>query len=154
MGHMSLGKELGALLALVLAFFVVAFIIPAPLTAPETPGGQGGAADYAATGMLAASLYLEGKTLGVAVTPLQVLEDSRCPVDATCIQAGTVRVKVRVRSALTESIVVMAIGDAFETESEKIEFVDAEPPPRAGVSIPPADYIFNFKILRKVGGEF
>ena len=33
---------------------------------------------------------------GVTVRPLEVIEDSRCPVDATCVWAGRVRIRVRV----------------------------------------------------------
>lgn len=33
---------------------------------------------------------------GVTVNPLAVLEDSRCPADVTCIQAGHLRVRVAV----------------------------------------------------------
>jgi len=32
---------------------------------------------------------------GIRITPLAVLEDSRCPEGVQCIQAGTVRVKTR-----------------------------------------------------------
>ena len=33
------------------------------------------------------------------VTPLSVLEDSRCPADVQCIQAGTVRISIRIEQA-------------------------------------------------------
>jgi len=33
---------------------------------------------------------------GVTVTPLRVLEDSRCPHGVQCVQAGTVRLAVRI----------------------------------------------------------
>lgn len=147
-------KELLALAVLVAAFFILVFAVPLRLAAPpETPREEAGD-DYAATAMLSAALNTEGKTLGVSVTPLEVLEDSRCPVGVTCIQAGTVRLKVRLKSALAESTVVMSLGDSISTATEKVEFIDAEPPPYAGAAIPSADYIFNFKISRAVGGEF
>src|SRR5436853_3142264 len=33
---------------------------------------------------------------GVSIVPLQVLEDSRCPTDVQCIQAGAVRLKAQI----------------------------------------------------------
>jgi hypothetical protein len=35
----------------------------------------------------------------VEIRPLEVLEDSRCPLDAHCVWAGRIRVKVAVRGA-------------------------------------------------------
>ena len=40
----------------------------------------------------------QGTSLGGwTVTPLRVLEDSRCPGDVMCVQAGTARLLVRVQ---------------------------------------------------------
>ena len=36
--------------------------------------------------------------LGIRVTPLEILEDSRCASDVVCIQAGTVRLRASVQS--------------------------------------------------------
>lgn len=34
---------------------------------------------------------------GLRVTPLELLEDSRCPVDVQCVRAGDVRITARIR---------------------------------------------------------
>jgi hypothetical protein len=41
---------------------------------------------------LGETVYVDGPR----VTPLAVIEDSRCPIDARCVWAGQVRLKVRI----------------------------------------------------------
>src|SRR6185437_3005515 len=41
--------------------------------------------------------------LGVTITPMKVLEDSRCPVDVECIQAGTVRIDAELSAGMGTS---------------------------------------------------
>lgn len=59
------------------------------LTGLSVPELQPGAANVA----LGEMVYLDGPV----VQPVAVLEDSRCPVNARCETAGTVRVKMRWR---------------------------------------------------------
>ncbi|WP_147395402.1 hypothetical protein [Altericroceibacterium spongiae] len=59
-----------------------------PASAPAGPSDHPGTA-YARIGE---TVYVDGPQ----VTPLEVLEDSRCPKDVQCIQAGQVRLKVRI----------------------------------------------------------
>ena len=40
-------------------------------------------------------------TNGVHLTPLEVVSDSRCPIDVQCIQAGTVTVRTRIEEGQT-----------------------------------------------------
>lgn len=44
------------------------------------------------TAYLGDDIRVDGNT----IRPVEVLEDSRCPIDATCVWAGRVRVRVRV----------------------------------------------------------
>lgn len=44
------------------------------------------------------------------ITVIEVLEDSRCPVDAQCIQAGQVRVRALVQRGPREGEVELATG--------------------------------------------
>jgi hypothetical protein len=80
----------------------------------------------------------------LSFTPVEVIEDSRCPVGVMCIQAGTVRVRstVLVSGSPSSSAVFVLntpqkIGNATVTLSEVLPIKRQE-------SIPPADYRFTF----------
>ena len=91
-----------------------------------------------------------GRTLAlgpVEVTPLAVREDSRCPVDAQCIQAGTVRLLVSLREAGKARQTVMGLDDPVRlANSLWLALAAVCPPPRAGVAIAPDAYRFTFMI--------
>ena len=58
-----------------------------------------------------------GSALDVEVVPLAVLEDSRCPIDVVCIQAGTVRVQARIRGELGQSTATLELNQPTTTEA-------------------------------------
>lgn len=77
----------------------------APLPAPSRPGPGAAAyrvaieaneAPFHAPGNVTARLNEEVQIGDLRLRPLEVLEDSRCPVDATCVWAGRVRLRVAV----------------------------------------------------------
>jgi hypothetical protein len=72
----------------------------------------------------------------ISITALRIAEESRCPGDAVCVQAGTVRVVVEIVSGLGTSTNTMALGDFVTTEAERIELIDAEPYPTTSGPIP------------------
>lgn len=90
--------------------------------------------------------------LGVKVIPLKVLEDSRCPVDAVCAQAGTVRLTARIESpsttggAASSSDVTIELGKTATTETERITLTAVEPTAMTGKKIKSAEYRFTFRI--------
>lgn len=92
----------------------------------------------------------EGATaFGVQVVPLEVLEDSRCPVDVQCIWAGTVRVRTLLTSGLGEAGQVFELNKPITTEAEEVTLVEVLPEPRSGQKISSGDYRFIFKISKK-----
>ncbi|MFA6278666.1 MAG: hypothetical protein WCS97_00870 [Candidatus Paceibacterota bacterium] len=103
--------------------------------------------DAAATSTLAIgeSATINGTTIGV----LELVEDSRCPVDVQCIQAGTVRVLASVDAynkdftfTLSKSQVVgnATITLASVTPAQKY----------AKQTLKPSDYRFTFTVVPKV----
>jgi hypothetical protein len=83
------------------------------------------------------------KGLLVDITPLEVLEDSRCPLDVECIQAGTVRVLAQVGSdTLTYTLTE---GKPLVVQNSIVTLQAVSPSPRAGVAIPIGEYRFSFK---------
>lgn len=95
------------------------------------------------------SLEEEGSALGVSVTPLSIEEDSRCPLDVQCIQAGTVRLRVLVRSGLGESTMPITLGSSITTEAESITLATVRPSPFSGARIDQQDYIFEFSVAKR-----
>jgi hypothetical protein len=89
-----------------------------------------------------------GSVGGFTVTPTRVEEDSRCPMHVQCIQAGTVRLSVRIggraRHVLTLKQPSRIAFGAWLTLCDVIPY-----PARAG-RIRPADYRFGFVLHRAV----
>lgn len=101
------------------------------------------------------SVYLQtridqGATgLDVKVVPLQVMEDSRCPTDVQCIQAGTVRVRALLTSGLGTAAQIFALNTPITTEAEIITLVDVTPVKVSTQSISSSEYRFTFKVEKR-----
>lgn len=73
-------------------------------------------------------------------------EENRCPSDVTCIQAGTVGVKVEVVSKLGTSTGIVKLGQTVSVDGARITFVSATPYPKSTAKITTADYKLTFTI--------
>lgn len=87
--------------------------------------------------------------LGVALTPLEVTADSRCPLDVQCVWAGTVKVQTKIESGMGESTMVFELNQSITTETETITLKEVTPAPKAGVKINNGDYIFIFEVSKR-----
>jgi hypothetical protein len=87
--------------------------------------------------------------LGVAIAPIAVVEDSRCPIDAQCVWSGTIKVRATLASSFGTSEQVFELGKAVTTEGEVVTLVEVLPYPRAGEEIDPSRYIFHFQITKR-----
>ncbi len=105
-------------------------------------------------GTMVLTLNQGGTILGVKVTPLEVVEDSRCPVDVTCIQAGTVRVRANLQSGLGTSKQTFTLNTPITTEAEIITLVDVTPGKISTKTISPSDYRFTFKVTKRMATPF
>lgn len=154
---MEMRRQLTVLLVAAVALFLMLFFFPEanrPGDGYEQSDKTQESVPYAAEMTVSARLGEEAKTLGVSITPLAVLEDSRCPIDVQCIQAGTVRLSLHVKSAVAEDTLELGLGSAISSERERVVFIDAVPPPRAGENIGDEEYVFRFVISTLEGGEF
>lgn len=104
------------------------------------PEGQEGAED------LVTRLGQGVSTHRVTVVPHEVLEDSRCPSDVQCVQAGTVRVRATLGSGLGDANQVFELGQPITTETEVVTLVQVQPYPRQGQEIAPEEYEFTFSV--------
>lgn len=82
----------------------------------------------------------------VALTPLRIEEDSRCPASVQCIQAGTVRVAVRLDDARGRSSAVLTLRQSFRTRGgDWIVLTDVRPYPQRPGPIARDSYRFTFR---------
>jgi hypothetical protein len=82
---------------------------------------------------------------GVRITPLQVLEDSRCPKMVTCVWAGRVRLGARIDGTARE----LTIGEPISVRGGQITLAAVAPDRvTVGHSIVPRDYRFRFLFRR------
>lgn len=87
---------------------------------------------------------------GTKITPIQLLEDSRCPQGAQCAQAGTLRVRARVTSEerkFDDDVSFTLFVPQF-VSGQLITLVSVTPEPKAGKQIKENDYRFNFAVKR------
>lgn len=85
---------------------------------------------------------------GVSITPTATVEDSRCPTDVTCIQAGTVRVRTTVTAggASSPTIQVFQLNKPFSIGDKQVTLVSVDPVPRSTEPQSARDYTFYFDI--------
>lgn len=105
-------------------------------TAPIIPDSV----DETAPAMLGvASVY--GK---LTVTPIKVLQDSRCPIDVTCIQAGTVVLEAMVDNGLNSVLETFTLGTSLLTTEGHITLQRVEPSALSTEVLAGAEYRFYF----------
>lgn len=122
---------LASLLALSLAGCAT---VPAP-----TPVGP--APDGIVTARLGQTVHVDGPR----VTPLKVLEDSRCPMNARCVWAGQVRLKVRVHLGKRDETVELVSNKPVPIADGSLELVEVQPDRIAGEPIDQRVYRFGLR---------
>ncbi|MCT2401040.1 hypothetical protein [Novosphingobium mangrovi (ex Huang et al. 2023)] len=121
---------------------------PAPYqsqpTAPTKPPPQPEAPlAYAALGQ---TVIVDGPK----VTPLAILEDSRCPMNARCVWAGQVRLRIRVDLGSGSRTMEITSGEPIQVADGKLDLVTVQPDKlagRNGGTIEPASYRFGFRFM-------
>ena len=102
----------------------------AAMVQPGVPFGLrlGGEAEIAAT--------------GVIVRFSEVLEDSRCPINALCVWSGVLRIALTVSAGVrdTNDIAVDTLGATAEAGGYQFSLLVAKPSRLADVPIAPEDY--------------
>ncbi len=83
------------------------------------------------------------------VKVLEILEDSRCPVDVTCIQAGKVSFKVFYDSGTrTETFIVNSNGNPYAFGMYSFYVGNIEPLTQSSKNISPEDYRITLHLKR------
>jgi hypothetical protein len=82
---------------------------------------------------------------GPKVTPLRVLEDSRCPMEARCVWTGRVRLEVRIELGSGTTVRELASDQPLQIADGQLELLGTMPPKSTQRTIAPDDYRFSLK---------
>ena len=133
---MTRSRALAALAAIApLALSACAVIPDAPLVS-GTPWPQGSAV----------ALMQPVKVGDLVVTPREVVEDSRCPINARCVWAGRLIVRTRIDGAGWRDTADITLGETFGTHGQVIALVSGVPGTVAGQETPPEAYRFSYEL--------
>ena len=99
-----------------------------------------------ATRLVSARLGQTVAANGLRITPLTVHEDSRCPADAICVQAGTLRLEARLEAEVVAAHRVLVIDQPSSLAGRQVELVAGCPYPFASQPAPPAQRVFVFAV--------
>ncbi|HEY6814918.1 MAG TPA: hypothetical protein VI168_05205 [Croceibacterium sp.] len=119
------------------SFALVALSLAACATAPSPP------ADGIARAGLDQRVYVDGPW----VTPLTVIEDSRCPTGVQCVWAGRTRVTVRIDLGSRSEIRELSSDEPLQVADGTLSLVEVQPAPSTDVQ--PGAYRFG---MRFAGG--
>lgn len=89
--------------------------------------------------------------LGVTITPLRLIQDSRCAEGVTCIWAGTVELRVRLdgKSIGIPSVeTVLVLGAPYAYKDKQVTLDTVSPAPKWDEVTTPDDYRFTFSIKK------
>jgi hypothetical protein len=100
----------------------------------------------AAEGIVTAALGSTAQIGDLRITPLRLVEDSRCPADAMCVHQGKARVLARVARGATSAEVEMTLGGRPTWFGSRIDLVAVCPYPLASQPAAPADRRFVFSV--------
>jgi hypothetical protein len=81
---------------------------------------------------------------GLKVRPLQVLEDSRCPMNARCVWAGRIIVRSEVIGGNWRRTLDLELGQPQPVADGALTLVSALPEKTAGAETDPRSYRFTF----------
>lgn len=85
--------------------------------------------------------YVDGPT----VTPLELLEDSRCPKQVQCVWAGQVRIKARVAGGSWSKEMELTSGKPVQVADGALTLIHVSPEKSQDKESGPSEYRFTFQ---------
>ena len=85
---------------------------------------------------------------GISITPISITEESRCPTDVQCIQAGTVIIKAKLSSDTSISETSLKLGNAISFSNKYVTLDGVIPKPNTKFTTKDSDYSFSFSVTR------
>jgi len=115
---------------------------------PKEEDAQPDTIGFIETVQLSAQIGKGASIGGIVVVPKKIIEDSRCPMNARCIQAGFARVQVSLIAGSDTQTLTMTLGDEIPATiaGKKIRLVAVSPENTAGKPTKAAEYLFTFEI--------
>jgi hypothetical protein len=94
---------------------------------------------------LGRSAYVDGPI----IRPIKVIEDSRCPMNARCIWAGTVKIEAIWVRPNGDRTIELELGKPLPLADGSIELTDVSPSRMAGEGreLKQADYRLSFRFM-------
>ncbi len=86
---------------------------------------------------------------GVTITPLEVLSDSRCPTDVTCVWAGEIKIRLRAESEGTQQTIEIIEGQTVTFSPYQITLTNVDPSPHTKNPITQSAYRFTFEVEKE-----
>lgn len=126
------------------------FVLLAGCTAPATPVALAPPLDEQTDDLSRAKIGQTVSVGGPKVTPVAVLEDSRCPMNARCVWAGRVRISARIDLGSGSQTRELTQGEPVQVADGTLELVEVQPDKVAGEATPavtPGDYRFGFRFM-------
>jgi hypothetical protein len=83
---------------------------------------------------------------------VKMVEDSRCPRDVQCIQAGNAEIRVRVSRGKRADVLTLNTDTRKETptfEGYEFRLLALTPEPRSNIRINPSGYVATIEIRRR-----
>lgn len=108
-------------------------VVPAPDGTPPAPQGS-------AVGLGQSVLVGD-----LAVTPLEVVEDSRCPINVRCVWPGRLVVRTRIDGSGWRDTAGLRLWDTYGTHDRAIALVSGEPGKTAERETRPGEYRFIYE---------
>lgn len=84
-------------------------------------------------------------TDGPRVTPLSLVEDSRCPMNARCVWAGRVRMTARIGLGSGSQTRELTLGEPIAVADGNLELMEVTPARMTNDGVKPKDYTFGFR---------
>lgn len=84
---------------------------------------------------------------GVAITPLRVVDDSRCPSGVNCVWAGNINISVKIENDTLSKETILGLNQGYTLGDKEITFTSVLPAARQ-TSIPQNEYFFNFSVSK------
>ena len=118
-------------------------LAPLALAGCVTPGTPASSPD--ASGLSYARLGETVTVGGPRVTPLALIEDSRCPQDVRCVWAGRVRIKATISTPTMKLTRELTLGEPFAVADGMLTLAEVRPARQKDSGIALADYRFGFR---------
>jgi hypothetical protein len=83
---------------------------------------------------------------GLSMRPVQIVEDSRCPADVECIQAGTVRVSLKTSINSVPAYQTITLGKTVQIHGDSITLVSVAPARMKDAAPADGSYRLTFKV--------